>query len=1316
MFNGQYFTQNPEKVLGTIVTKSSTGRLLTDRFNNPRPEVRGTLEDALSRISVAPAPRYSHFKPQETTVPKAQRVLELTASEAAEQQTQPGPSGEVGANVCGDTMVCLNDSIQQYNSNVEYKDANGNTQYYTISREEITIFVTYQVRKGYWDRKAIESSAWGNYLSTDDSIFPNGFASDLTAFDGSEWHPASIFYAGNIYLKVQNLTKQQFAIENVVGAEGYQKILDNLEAVKPKRLRFSIDPTEALIISPFDRIWDEFFFKEDTDGIAFDRPEKVLGVFKRWLRQLPTTDFVADNGAVTSTEQNIRNYWLDGDSFPRTSTLSDSEKATIKRNAQIVGTILFERFCIEGITRDMRVQIEYLFNSTRNHYAQVQYHRIPVGFEINKFFKGGKLVIRPAQREGVAFCASRGTGIVAYDVGVGKTATAILSVEDGFQKGLFKRPLIVTPNGVFWKWVAEIEGTKAEKDIFRDGKKVAKKGDLIGQGILPHRKVNAFYNLGTGITVPRKNGSIEVEKGSITMLTYEGLEKVGFRKDSEKDLISKIVAALSQSEGDREAALREKTAEGWVDKALLNTEYNIEDFGFDAIIVDECHNFRVLFTEVKGDIDSDGDREQKRFFSTGGGQPSGRAIKLFMLNLYIQSKNNGRNTIGLSATPFTNRATEIYSILSLFDYDGLKEFSVNNLSQFCKTFIDETSEAAWTPQGKFDIKYVIRGYNNLPILQTILFRSINYKTGEEANIKRPEKVILPLNKDEKGIPLPAEYVINCRLPNTAEQEEWIKESYLFAGANFRESKIFKTGSYSINDKTKKPDGQVLVALNVARVATFSPYAISLKGSSQYETSKFTAANIVASSPKLEFVMGCIKSVLDHHKSKGTPVSGQIIYSNTGTAFFPFIKDYLVSYIGFADHEVELLTGDTPTAKREKIKAGFQDNTIKVLIGSSAIREGMDLQNHCSVIYNCYFDWNPTDLHQLFGRGWRFGNKFSHVRIVNAMVENSADIFTWQKLSEKISRLSSVWARTGQTKMFEEKELDAEALKRGLITDPEDLAKFLIEEEETLLKAQLVALDAEKKEVEQAIEAQKKLERVTQGLKNDIEAINNYTPSPWWEERNTDRNEKFQKAKNKPYSWDDMKTIYSRIKTFGRMNSEFSLYPSLYIPSTNVDEHIKAVKAIALVEKSLLPSYRMTIEELPQVLEAIQEKIAEKNLAITKAKSDEHFQEVLAKSVEEKEREAATRKTVAERVKEFARLNYLLDCYFEVDNCDLYGRGSDNAPQPSQAKSEVVGEAVTDTAALLQEAIESLQIALEFSDNKQQLQEAIEALEVAKEFL
>ena len=75
-------------------------------------------------------------------------------------------------------------------------------------------------------------------------------------------------------------------------------------------------------------------------------------------------------------------------------------------------------------------------------------------------------------------------------------------------------------------------------------------------------------------------------------------------------------------------------------------------------------------------------------------------------------------------------------MLSHFGYDGLKNHGLISLVDFFNEFINETFELVWTTRGTFEDKAVVRSYRNLPTLQSIIFKYINYKTGEEANIHR----------------------------------------------------------------------------------------------------------------------------------------------------------------------------------------------------------------------------------------------------------------------------------------------------------------------------------------------------------------------------------------------------------------------------------------------------------------------------------------------------------------------------------------------------------------------------------------------------
>ena len=1241
--NGTFFKQNPDKILGEVHTHNpNTGKLLTNRFGQPQPEVRGSIKD-ITRIKAPDVKRYDHIKPILAASPviekPAQQSNRIQKALAATKKQRQQKSKR------GYDLLSLEESIKIYNTDVEYKDETGKKHYYTISQEEIKVWVTYQAKNGLYDEEVIRSNAWGKYL-VEKPDWKAWQQKGLVAFNGKAYLPEALFYAGNIYQRIAQVQKAKDAIVSEIGEAAYETQLERLEKSKPTPLLITEDPSRKLYLSPFDKIWEDFQTGTYTDG---SEPEgSIHWDFYTWLRSLPEEDFTTEDNKFT-TAYEIHNYWIQKNRFPNNTP--NAEKAAIRRNTSIIGARLFDRFLIEQLSRDDRNRLAATWNSLRNNYQPIAYYKIPVGFQINRKFKGGMLKVRPAQREGVAFMNSRGTGIVAYDVGVGKTMTAILAVIDGFLKGMFKRVLVPVPQKVYKKWIAEINGVFADKDIYeyqtvsgkkKRGKLLHKKGALIAEGILPHIAINDYDNLGVGLinrAVDENGVGITVLENSITMVTYEGLVKIGFGEDTEKELSQRLRTALSQGESGRGKAIQEQKADGWIDKALNKTEVNIEDIGIDAIIVDEAHNFRNLFMEVKGDVGSNGDREQKNFYAGSGGTPSSRAISLFMLNAYVHSQNNLRNTFGLTATPFTNRATEIYSILSLYDYLGMQEFDVYNIAQFCTTFIDETTEDSWTAAGKFEPKPVIRGYNNLPTLQSMVFRSINYKTGEDADIQRPEKVVLPLTHDENGAPLSLKYIVDTKLTPTDLQSGWMKEITLFA-----DGKKSKLDDYYIPDAKGRIPGRVLIALNAARTITFSPYALRLGGNAIFEPKIITPEKFVDGSPKIKYTVECIRSVKRYHEKQGTKISGQVIYSDRGTEWFGHIKEYLVRNVGFKPNEVSEFHGGISKGKREKIKEEFLSGKVKVIIGSSTMREGVDLQKNGSTLYVCYIDWNPTDLHQLFGRIWRFGNKFSHVRLVVPLIENSSDIFTWQKLSEKMSRLNSIWTRSDNTQMFEESELNAEELKKGLINEPEGLAKYQVTEETQAIKSNLRIVEGKLKQLRDATAMRNTYDRLTKRLQSLAEEA---TTSPQRITYNA-KPEQVQKLKEKSIT--DQKSIYQIVRQYAKLR-----YDSWQLKG-EVDQHIKYKKRIKRLEETVLAPFKLSIEDdFTKVIKDFEQREANMLAQMKEKLSEDYFQQLVQKYQAEKAEEQANRRSIQARVEEFQRLNYLLDCQFGIHSCDIYGR-------------------------------------------------------------
>jgi superfamily II DNA or RNA helicase len=82
----------------------------------------------------------------------------------------------------------------------------------------------------------------------------------------------------------------------------------------------------------------------------------------------------------------------------------------------------------------------------------------------------------------------------------------------------------------------------------------------------------------------------------------------------------------------------------------------------------------------------------------------------------------------------------------------------------------------------------------------------------------------------------------------------------------------------------------------------------------------------------------------------------------------YLGTHLAEWLG-AD-ALLTLTGSTPLAEREEIKAAFQappgDHPVRVLIATDAAAEGLNLQNHCRFLIHYEIPWNPNRLEQRNG--------------------------------------------------------------------------------------------------------------------------------------------------------------------------------------------------------------------------------------------------------------------------------------------------------------------------------------------------------------
>ena len=157
-------------------------------------------------------------------------------------------------------------------------------------------------------------------------------------------------------------------------------------------------------------------------------------------------------------------------------------------------------------------------------------------------------------------------------------------------------------------------------------------------------------------------------------------------------------------------------------------------------------------------------REPRKYSFGANELPSTLGLTGYFLTRYIQNIKNGNNVLHLTATPFTNKPAEIYSMLSLTNRKMLMDSGFLYMEQFFDVFMDISFELIFGNTGVAR-KESLLGYRNLPQLRNLIYSMMDYKSGEDANIKRPEKLLFPSYESGR----------ETTLPETPTQDELFKQ-------------------------------------------------------------------------------------------------------------------------------------------------------------------------------------------------------------------------------------------------------------------------------------------------------------------------------------------------------------------------------------------------------------------------------------------------------------------------------------------------------------------------------------------------------------
>lgn len=1001
-----FFVNNPQNVLGDEVVKK-------DQYGKPCKYIQTkdgqTFDQALDSIDVT-----KHDVPQIGRPPMSEQQKQnigasLHGNKNAKKDIKAEPKKKEAAAVSVKKEV---QSAEEFNSRYNRKVTEHELDAWKATRYDGSIEIDKVPAKSV---KALQN------------------AGELFKMEGKFYHKKN-YVSGDIYGKLDILEQEH--LSGSITEKEYEVQKGLLEKATP-----AMKTVKDITVSPLSQFAREFtFLPEDGKGVSLiDRFWQWAGV-AGYRKQYQ--DF---NAGVTKKDIPLNATWADivdyiegvpvrakGSSSEATKAENAIEAGRKKEQRREAGEKIFKRFIEQGLNIDERTELEAVWNRRFNGNVEPDYKSIPVFVNgISTTFKGKELEVKDIQLKGAAFLGNKGNGVLAYDVGVGKTLTGILATVQQLQMGRCKAPVICVPTAVYENWKNEI------RDLF------------------PDIKINELGNLGKEYAdkVPKgADGKFDLT-GAVNIMSYEALKNITFKDETINGELFQDMMASQARESDEIKSKRQEASEMESIRSKLGTATKVkdqvffmEDLGIDHITIDEVHNDKNIFGGAKAPLKfnsrGQGEQQANEFQSLSGGS-SDQGIKTFAIAQYIQSKNNGKNVFALSATPFTNSPVEVYNILSLVARDRLKELGIYNMHEFMAQFASLQGEWAVLSKGTIERKAVMKSFQNLKALQNLLHEYIDKVDGEAAGVKRPDKVVHQI-----------------KLPMTRLQEL-----------------LMQAEQQRMAKKSKENPAGAIVGINKTRQSTLSPLLVELDdfhdAEIHAEMKKARAMGFVESSPKLEFTFGSVAAV---HKKR--PDIGQVVYMPQGNKHYSDCIDYLVKN-GFKRDEVAVIEGGVSGKKREMIMKEFNDpkGKIKVIIGSEAIQEGVNLNGNTAVEYNTLLGWNASETTQVEGRVWRQGNKQKKVHMAYPQMVNSIDAAMYQKHDEKRSRFEALWTAEGNEINVE--DIKPEELKFELIKDPERRAKFKIELEQEKLAGTL-------KDYEINIETLSKFKTEYESMKYNVE--------------------------------------------------------------------------------------------------------------------------------------------------------------------------------------------------------------------------------------
>lgn len=641
---------------------------------------------------------------------------------------------------------------------------------------------------------------------------------------------------------------------------------------------------------------------------------------------------------------------------------------------------------------DYRDEVEELYNRTFRGFRQKAYSDKP--FDVPGLRSEG---LKSYQWSGLRWALEAGKGIIAADVGLGKTARALILNKLLKATGRAKKPLIIVPKSVAANWMREAEKWFPGSNVLVIGETYTKdkKGELKGRADTAAERDRKFHDLTQNdydfvlITQPAWN-DLDLDPE-----TRGRLQESDFWEQRKK--------GLENAKDKKRQAIRDK----W-DSAKVKEEFErrsgaiyFNDLGVDALISDEMHAYKNLF-EAK-------DRFGQTPKFLGGSGSSKRAADMRYKAAWLREQTGGSNVYGLTATPTKNSPLEVYSMLSHIAPEAFERIGIRNSEEFLDRFCVFEERNVLTTTGQMDRALCTVGFKNLDELREIMRRYIDRKTAEDVGLQ------LPTADHQQHL-----------LDMSAAQKEVYGE-------------LREQAEKAAQEKEASGEGHIFSIM--ARMAKAS---LDLE---IFDPVRFAGAK----SPKYDALAAKVAA--------GRKEGGQIVFCDHIEAHDKIVA--ALEAAGVPKSEIGIINAQVaPTsAKRQNIAEAYRAGKLRVVIGNTAtMGEGVDgLQADTTDIHHMDWPWEPATLQQRNGRGRRQGNTAESIRIHSYLGKGTFDGYRYQTVMAKGDWQDALWNGGDRVEnLAMQGSLSRDDMLVMLADDPEAARKKL-EENKTAAEARLNAI-------------------------------------------------------------------------------------------------------------------------------------------------------------------------------------------------------------------------------------------------------------------